>query len=58
MLLKVDKIVIVTKQGVILKFPADALRTQGRFQRGCGGIKLAEGDCVVAAFPICEIEEG
>ena len=48
------KIIIITKQGMILKFPANALRTQGRFQKGCGGIRLAEGDEVVSSFKIEE----
>ena len=51
------KIVIVTKQGMILKFPANCVRTCNRFMRGVKAIKLAEGDMVISAFTVEENDE-
>jgi DNA gyrase subunit A len=41
-------VIIVTHNGMSIRFSEDQMRTQGRNTIGVRGIKLREGDCVVA----------
>jgi len=43
-----DLIFIATREGMALKFPSEALRTQGRVTRGCRGIMLKDADQVIS----------
>ncbi|NYE94044.1 DNA gyrase subunit A [Psychromicrobium silvestre] len=43
-----DELVFVTEQAQLLRFPASAVRPQGRTAGGMAGIKLASGDTVLS----------
>ena len=45
-------IVVVTKQGMILKFDSEVIRKAGRGGKGVKAINLAENDEVVSAFTV------
>ncbi len=49
-------IVLVTRDGMSIRFHEDDMRTQGRNTIGVRGIKLREGDCVVALAVVHEPE--
>lgn len=51
-----DYIVIVTKKGIIIKFPASQVKAQSRTGKGIKAIKLDEGDEVAASFVMTELE--
>lgn len=51
-----DCIVIVTEQGVIIKFPSKNVRTSHRSGKGVRGIMLNAGDKVVGVTTVHEAE--
>lgn len=55
-MVEVDYIVIVTKNGMVLKWKAKQIRGMHRGCKGVKAIDLREGDSIVSAFSICEIE--
>lgn len=47
-----ENILMVTKNGNVIKIPTDDIKAIGRVTSGVKGINLKEGDEVVAAFPV------
>lgn len=47
-----EDIIILTKNGMSIKFPTKDIGVVGRVALGIKGIKLAEGDEVIAALPV------
>lgn len=43
-----DELVFITREAQLLRFPASAVRPQGRMAGGVAGIKLAAGDAVIS----------
>lgn len=50
---KHDKIILITKKGVVIKIPSNDVRTVGKVAYGVKGIGLREDDELVTAIPIC-----
>lgn len=48
----INDIVIVTKKGIIIRFPQKDLLSQHRGGRGVKGIELIKGDEVISAFTV------
>ena len=51
-LIKEEPIILVTKNGYMIKFNSTDISTTGRLTAGVKGINLTEGDQVVAALPL------
>ncbi|MDN5315553.1 MAG: gyrase subunit [Clostridiales bacterium] len=49
-----DDIVLVTKNGLSIRFKDEAVRATGRNTQGVRGISLEEGDCVIGMAPTQE----
>ena len=49
-----DDVLIVTKNGMSIRFEEDQVRSMGRTARGVKGIKLSKGDVVVGAVVVPE----
>ena len=56
-LIKDEAILLVSKNGYVIKFKSDEINTTGRLAAGVKGINLADGDEVVAALPIRHEED-
>ncbi|MBN1697305.1 MAG: DNA topoisomerase (ATP-hydrolyzing) subunit A [Spirochaetales bacterium] len=52
-----DEIVLVTRQGMALRFHEEAVRVMGRSSRGVRGIRLSKEDEVIGVLPVSEKEE-
>ena len=51
-LIKEEPIILVTKNGYMIKFNSTEISTTGRLTAGVKGINLGEGDEVIAALPL------
>ena len=47
-----ENVLMITKNGMVIKIPTDDIRAIGRLTSGVKGIGLKDGDEVVAAFPV------
>ena len=52
-----DEVVIVTAQGMAIRFPVEDVRNMGRATRGVRGIKLRDGDAVVGMAVVNQGDE-
>ena len=47
-----EDIILVTKDGMMIRFDTKSINPVGRIAQGVKGIKLNDGDCVVAGLPV------
>lgn len=52
-----DQVLIISEQGMIIRFPVSGVRSMGRNTQGVRLINIEEGDRVVAAMKIVEKEQ-
>jgi DNA gyrase subunit A len=53
-----DQLLVITEQGMIIRFPVAGVRSMGRNTQGVRLINIEEGDRVVAALKIAPEEQG
>lgn len=56
-LIKDEPLIIVTKDGYVLKFDSNEVSATSRMTRGVKGIALGDGDYVIAALPLRHVED-
>ncbi|HEY3056128.1 MAG TPA: DNA gyrase C-terminal beta-propeller domain-containing protein, partial [Thermoanaerobaculia bacterium] len=52
-----DQVLIISEQGMIIRFPVGGVRSMGRNTQGVRLINIEEGDRVVAAMKIVDKEQ-